>query len=75
MLFRCQPCAGPPAVAAINDDMPSNTRNPLSPTAATHKLSAAASAIDPQLSSVVVKVDDDGSGNSRSSEVSNGRGL
>ena len=75
MLFRCQPVAGPPAVAAINEDMPSNTRNPLSPTAATHKLSAAANAIDPQLSNVVVKFDDVGSGNSRGWVVSNGRGL
>ena len=50
--LRCHPCAGPPAVAAINEDMPSRTRNPLRPTAATHKLSAAASTSDPQLSSV-----------------------
>lgn len=48
--FLWKPLAGPPAPAAISDVIPKATRSPLSPTAATHMLSAAASANDPQLS-------------------------
>src|SRR5579883_496430 len=58
---RCHPVAGPPAVAAMSDDAPISTRNPLRPTAATQRLSAVASASDPQLNNVVARRDGWGS--------------
>ncbi len=59
MALRWNPRAGPPAPAASKDVNPSATRNPLSPTAATQMLSAAASASEPQVKSKRAGLDGD----------------